>query len=133
MPVTGKTSLIASMSIAGVPPLAGFWSKLLIIIACIQAGYVNLGIFIAAASVLTLAYMVNLQRRVFFGSLKTALEDVKEAPLSMTSAMIFLTVISLSSVALLLPTCSDALFVNAQRVLSLGINYAHVVANMAGK
>ncbi len=37
MPVTGVTSLIASLSIAGLPPMCGFWSKLIRIIAAFQA------------------------------------------------------------------------------------------------
>ena len=39
MPVTGFTSLVASMSMAGIPPLNGFWSKLIIIVACVQSGF----------------------------------------------------------------------------------------------
>ena len=39
MPVTAATSLVGSLSIAGVPPLGGFWSKLIIIIALVQAGH----------------------------------------------------------------------------------------------
>ena len=37
MPVTGATAAVASLSIAGLPPLAGFWSKLLIVIALWRA------------------------------------------------------------------------------------------------
>ena len=39
MPVTANTSLVASMSIAGIPPLNGFWSKLIIVLACIENGH----------------------------------------------------------------------------------------------
>jgi len=133
MPVTANTSMLASMSIAGVPPLAGFWSKLIIIIACVQAGYVNLAIFLAFASILTIAYMVNLQKRVFFGALKASLQETKEAPLSMACAMVFLAVTSIAAIALMFPTCSEALFANAQKVLSFGVNYAYVIVNAAGK
>ena len=35
MPLTAATSAIGSLSIAGIPPLNGFWSKLLIIIALV--------------------------------------------------------------------------------------------------
>jgi multicomponent Na+:H+ antiporter subunit D len=133
MPLTANVSLLASMSIAGVPPFAGFWSKLIIIIACVQAGFINLAVFLAAASILTLAYMVNLQKKVFFGTLKEALRDVKEAPLSMSSAMLFLTVVSLSAITLMLPLMSNAVFVNAQRVLALGVDYAQVLVRITGK
>ena len=39
MPVTSATSFIASMSISGVPPFNGFFSKLIIIIAAIMAKF----------------------------------------------------------------------------------------------
>jgi multicomponent Na+:H+ antiporter subunit D len=133
MPLTANVSLLASMSIAGVPPLAGFWSKLIIIIACVQAGYINLAVFLAAASILTLAYMVNLQKRVFFGVLKESLKNVTEAPRSMALAMLFLTLASLSAISLMLPMFSEVVLVNAQRVLAFGVNYAQALVNVTGK
>ena len=39
MPVTSVTSVIGVLSTAGVPPLSGFWSKLIIVIALWQAGH----------------------------------------------------------------------------------------------
>ena len=42
MPVTSTTSVIATLSAAGVPPLAGFWSKLIIILALWDAGHTDL-------------------------------------------------------------------------------------------
>ena len=41
MPVTAATSLIASLSIAGIPPFNGFFSKLIIILACLQANHIG--------------------------------------------------------------------------------------------
>lgn len=67
MPLTSISSLLAFLSTAGIPPLAGFWSKLLIIIAVWQAGYVSLAAIALAASIFTAAYFLRLQRKVFFG------------------------------------------------------------------
>src|SRR6056297_3173807 len=39
MPATSATSFVASMSISGIPPFNGFFSKLIIIIAAIQAKF----------------------------------------------------------------------------------------------
>ena len=66
MPVTGVTSVIACLSAAGIPPLSGFWSKLIIIIALWMSGYYVYAVIAILASVLTLSYMLSLQRRVFF-------------------------------------------------------------------
>ena len=70
MPFTGTTSVVALLSTAGVPPLSGFWSKLMIIVALWQAGYHVYAILAVLASVVTLAYFLSMQRRVFFGKLR---------------------------------------------------------------
>jgi len=78
MPVTGITSVIGFLSAAGIPPLAGFWSKLLIIMGVWTAGYrVCAGIAVFAGLV-TLAYLLLMQREVFFGKLRAGLEEIKE-------------------------------------------------------
>ncbi|HEX2954653.1 MAG TPA: NADH-quinone oxidoreductase subunit M [Bacillota bacterium] len=78
MPVTGTTSVIALLSTAGIPPLAGFWSKLLIIIGLWTGeNYFLAGVAIFT-SVVTLAYLILLQRSVFFGKLREGLETIKE-------------------------------------------------------
>lgn len=79
MPVTGTTSLIAMLSACGIPPLAGFWSKLLIVIALWQVGRYGYAAIAVMASVLTLAYFLHMQRRIFFGKLKDGLDNIVEA------------------------------------------------------
>jgi multicomponent Na+:H+ antiporter subunit D len=79
MPVTGATSVIGFLSTSGIPPLAGFWSKLLIVIALWQSGNYAYAAIAVLASVLTLAYLLSMQRRVFFGKLAIGLENIKEA------------------------------------------------------
>jgi multicomponent Na+:H+ antiporter subunit D len=79
MPVTGVTSTIAALSTAGVPPLAGFWSKLIIVIALWQAhdyGFAGIAVLM---SVVTLAYLLLMQRRIFFGKTSPEHAGVREA------------------------------------------------------
>ncbi len=78
MPVTGITSVIGLLSAAGIPPLAGFWSKLLIIIALWSSGYKFFAMLAVFTSVVTLAYLLYLQRQVFFGKIREGLEGIKE-------------------------------------------------------
>jgi proton-translocating NADH-quinone oxidoreductase chain N len=78
MPVTGATSVIALLSTAGIPPLSGFWSKLIIFLALCNAGHFYYAAIALLASVITLAYFLSMQRRVFFGILRQGLEQVKE-------------------------------------------------------
>jgi multicomponent Na+:H+ antiporter subunit D len=90
MPVTATTSLIGSLSIAGVPPLGGFWSKLLIIIALVQSREGLLAVIAVLASVLTLWYYLILQRKAFFGQLNERWKAVREAPFWMSAATVLL-------------------------------------------
>lgn len=95
MPLTAGTSLIGSLSIAGVPPLAGFWSKLLIIIALVQARQSTLAVLAVLASVVTLWYYLILQRKAFFGKLEERWKSVKEAPFWMSAATVLLALVAI--------------------------------------
>ena len=90
MPITAATNLIGALSIAGVPPLNGFWSKLLIIVALVQAGHPVFAVIAVLASVLTLWYYLLMQRKAFFGKLNEKWASVKEAPFWMTAATVLL-------------------------------------------
>ncbi len=78
MPITATTSVLAGLSAAGIPPLSGFWSKLIIIIALWGAGFYGYAVIAALASILTLAYILSMQRRVFFSKLPEGGQDIKE-------------------------------------------------------
>lgn len=93
MPVTAATNLVGSLSIAGVPPLNGFWSKLIIIIALVQAGRPVYAVIAVLASVLTLWYYLLIQRKAFFGKLNERWAAVKEAPFWMTAATVLLAIL----------------------------------------
>jgi len=83
MPVTGWTSVIGLLSAAGVPPTSGFWSKLFIIVALCQSGQWVFAAIALALSVVTLGYLLMLQRKVFFGRLREGLEELREARASL--------------------------------------------------
>ena len=133
MPVTANTNLIASMSIAGIPPFNGFWSKLLIILACIQANiqsgeviYLIYAICAVVASVLTLASFMKVQKYAFFGKLNEKWKNIKEVPLTMRFSMVVLAVICLISGLLLTPLFRSFLE-SGVNVLLLGNGYKDVV------
>ena len=126
MPVTGATSTIASLSISGIPPFNGFWSKLFIIIGLIQAGHFVLAVITILASVLTLAYYLRMQRYAFFGKLKEGLEKIKEAPFLMGFSVIVLAIICLGVGILFYPVMKIVLE-PAVEVLQEGIRYSSLV------
>jgi len=94
MPVTGTSNILAFLSTAGIPPLAGFWSKLLIIIAVWQAhGGVVAGVALFA-SIFTAVYFLMVQRKVFFGPCREEWKDVQEAKFSIRLASVLLSCIT---------------------------------------
>ncbi len=93
MPITGIASLLSCLSIVGIPPLSGFWSKLLIIIALWVSGNYYFAYIAILASLLTLGYCLVLQRKAFFGQVASGLENVKEVGFGLALPAIILTVI----------------------------------------
>lgn len=108
MPVTGATSVIAMLSTCGVPPFAGFWSKLMIIVALWRSGHAAFSVIAVLASILTLAYMLSMQRRVFFGKVAEGLENIKEANFGFSAVSIALSTITIAA-GLLFPLVFNGL------------------------
>jgi multicomponent Na+:H+ antiporter subunit D len=126
LPVTGFTSLFGSMSISGIPPLGGFFSKLIIIIAAIQARYFVSATIAVLVSILTLVYYLKFQSLAFFGKLDKTLQDIKEVPGLMRLSMILLAVMCLASAFLIVPLFKPYLQ-SAVDVLLLGSGYKDAV------
>lgn len=97
MPTTGATSVIAVLSASGIPPLSGFWSKLMIVVALWQCGRYGYAVTAVLAGVLTLAYLLKIERKVFFGKLKPGLEYIKEPGLGIISISVVLAAITIAA------------------------------------
>ncbi|MGB2630075.1 MAG: monovalent cation/H+ antiporter subunit D family protein [Candidatus Omnitrophota bacterium] len=127
MPVTGSTCLVASMSIAGIPPFNGFWSKLIIIIAAVQAGRYGYAFWAVLASVLTLASFMKVMKYAFYDKLKERCGQVKEVPIFMRLSMGVLALICLVGGVLLLAGVNQLFLERATDVLLEGTKYAVIV------
>ncbi len=126
MPVTGTTSLIASMSIAGIPPFNGFWSKLFIIMACVQAGRVWFAVAAIIGSLLTLASFLKVQKYAFFEKVKAHLKDVTEVPITMGISMVLLALLCLG-VGLAYPYVVKFVINPAVIAVANGVGYGKMV------
>jgi multicomponent Na+:H+ antiporter subunit D len=122
LPVTGATSMIGSMSIAGIPPFNGFWSKLIIVLACIEAGYYGFATVAVLVSVITLAYQLKVQRQAFFAELPAALRILRREPGMMSLAMILLAVTCVALSFAVIGGLGDPWLIGpAQRALAAGL------------
>jgi multicomponent Na+:H+ antiporter subunit D len=127
LPVTRIACTIASLSIAGVPPFNGFWSKLLIIIAAFQAGFHWLGAITILVSFVTLVSFLKVLRYAFLGSLPERLREVKESPLAMSLAMVALAVLCAGMGLLLVGGLRGQFLEPAVNALTAGLGYAAAV------
>jgi len=89
MPVTFAAFLIGSLSIIGLPPFAGMWSKWYLGLAMVETGQWLLLSVLLVSSLLNIAYLLPVPVRGFFGKAKdgTTYTQVKEAPASCLIAM----------------------------------------------
>ncbi|MBN3039444.1 MAG: monovalent cation/H+ antiporter subunit D family protein [Candidatus Omnitrophica bacterium] len=127
MPFTSGTCLTASMSIAGIPPFNGFWSKLIIILAAVQAGRYGFAFWAVLASLLTLASFMKVMKYAFFGQLRERWSQIKEVPMLMRLSMAFLALLCVLGGLLCLPQFNQIFLEQAANVLSEGTEYASII------
>lgn len=117
MPVTAATYFTGAMSIGGVPPFSGFFSKLLIILACVEAGRYGAAGAAVIVSIITLGYFLKVQKDAFFGDDEGRFKHVKEVPLTMSVAMILLALLCLALSGLVIPGKPNNILRNAASAL----------------
>jgi len=70
MPITAISFLICAFSVIGLPPLGGFFSKLLVIMGTIQANQIWIAALALFTAILTMYYLMRVFAQVFLGDLK---------------------------------------------------------------
>jgi multicomponent Na+:H+ antiporter subunit D len=120
MPVTGACCRVAALSISGIPPFNGFWSKLVIVVALAMAGYWTLAVVTVLVSFMTLLSFAKVQRYVLEGEpAQPPVGRRRDAPATMALAMILLAVLCLG-VGLAVPQFKKHLADPAVKALSAG-------------
>jgi NADH-quinone oxidoreductase subunit L len=139
MPVTYLTMLIGSLSLAGIVPLSGFWSKDEILVAASKAGGIGTLVFLmaVAAAFMTAFYSFRMIYMTFHGQFRGGIDAVpmaeripdethhtvhkQESPSVMTGPMVVLAVAAIFS------------GVVANSVFDLGIIPAHWFSHFLGE
>ncbi len=131
LPYTRTACTVASASVAGIPPFSGFWSKLILVIAAVQAHYIWVAAIIVFVSLCTLIMYLKVQRYVFLGKLPSKLHQIKEHRGSMLVAMIFLASLCLLMCLLVIvPSLKTNILDPAVNVVVDGLLYSTNVINM---
>lgn len=87
--VTAITMLLGTLSISGIPPFSGFWSKDEILISAFHHGHPLVFLFLVTASFLTAFYMFRLYYLVFTGEKRSNYEG-HESHWSMLTPLVVL-------------------------------------------
>ncbi|KYH37570.1 MAG: NADH-ubiquinone oxidoreductase subunit L (nuoL) [Candidatus Bathyarchaeota archaeon B23] len=81
MPITHGLMLVAFLSLSGIPPLSGFWSKDAVFLSCLLSSEAPLavGLFILAAlsAALTFLYSLRCLSRTFYGHESHHIEELE--------------------------------------------------------
>jgi len=90
MPITFGAFLIGSLSIIGLPPFGGMWSKWYLALGTVEAGQWILLSVLMVSSLLNIAYLLPVPVRGFFGKTRdgTTHSHIREAPVSCLIAMV---------------------------------------------
>jgi len=89
MPITFWTFIVGSAALAGLPPLAGFWSKDEIIAEAFRTGHYAVWIAAVLTALLTAFYMSRAIVLTFFGSYRGQ-GHPHESPVLMTAPLVIL-------------------------------------------
>ena len=109
LPITFWTFLIGSAALAGVPPLAGFWSKDELLVVADHTGHTVLFAVLLATALLTAFYMTRAVLLTFFGEYRGHAHP-HESPKTMTGVLIALAGASIGVGLLGAPQLGDAVF-----------------------
>ncbi|MBN51145.1 MAG: cation:proton antiporter [Spongiibacteraceae bacterium] len=94
MPVTMAAFFVGSLSIIGLPPTGGMWSKWYLLLGTLERDQLVLMVVLLISSLLNIAYLLPIGVKAFFpGEPAVASVEVKEAPLPSLIAIVFTSVV----------------------------------------
>jgi hydrogenase-4 component D len=104
-PVAAAGFLVGLLTVTGVPPFAGFWSKLLIVTGAVSLGGVGIvaGAIVLIESLVAFAWFLWVGMRVFLGPPSPAVEAMGPRPLAMELALILLMVLCIAITGVAMP------------------------------
>ena len=95
MPVTAIAFFLCAMSVMGVPPFGGFFSKYMVLSGAVEGGHFGIAMVFVVGAILTILYLLRLFNAIFLGEPKTEL--VKEGSPVMVGSVALLAALSLIS------------------------------------
>jgi multicomponent Na+:H+ antiporter subunit D len=96
MPLTFGAFAVASLSMIGAPPVAGFVSKWYLLVGSMEAHQVGILLILIASTVLNVGYFAPVTYKAFFGKRPAGEVEtgIREAPLSMLVPLLIAVTVS---------------------------------------
>ena len=117
MPWTGVAFALCSLSVMGIPPFGGFFSKFMVFSGAAQNGNLAVLLMFFAGAVMTLLYLVRLFYKIFLGE-AAGHDSPKEGSYTMVASVMALALIGLALGALIYYPSAYAQLLTA----NLGVN-----------
>jgi hydrogenase-4 component D len=104
-PVAAMGFLVGALTVTGVPPFAGFWSKLFIVTGAVSLGGVGVlaGAIVVLESLVAFAWFLWVGQRVFLGRLSPAAAAIAPRPWAMEAALVILMLLCVGITVVALP------------------------------
>ena len=90
--ILGATLLLALVSLAGMPPLAGFFGKFTLLMATVQSGFVWLALVAAVNIVISLYYYLMVAKRLYVDAPKNT------SPITISPTMRLMLILSIAGI-----------------------------------
>ena len=106
MPLTATAFLVGAFAVTGVPPLAAFWSKFMMLTAAVSMDGLLGGILaavIVVESLISFGWFLSVAQKVFFGQPATQKAYTSDPPLPMSLALVVLMVLCVAVPLLVIP------------------------------
>jgi multicomponent Na+:H+ antiporter subunit D len=123
--------LISALALAGIPPLSGFWAKLLVIRASLESWHYGLAILAAVVGLLTLFSMIKIWAEVFWKPAPAGNGRPAHAG-GPVSAWMLAPVLTLAGMVLLLGLCMDPVIRFAEVAAGQLLEPRHYVGAVLG-
>lgn len=81
MPLVALAYILCAFSIIGIPPLLGFWPKLMLVLSAIKQGYIVAASIAVLGALFTLFYLMRLFSKVFLGEEKMQAREEAGSPM----------------------------------------------------
>jgi proton-translocating NADH-quinone oxidoreductase chain M len=105
MPITAIAFLFCALSVMGVPPFGGFFSKYMVLSGAVESGQWWIALVFVVGAFMTIVYLLRLFNMIFLGDLK---KEAKEGSPVMVACVAVLAVLALVSGILISPSAEFA-------------------------